>query len=62
MGHRANFCKLVPSDIQSATDWHVEHTFDEVAQYRLDRCKMVTKSSRTGNRRESCEQEASVDI
>jgi hypothetical protein len=39
LGHPANFCRQVPDDIQNAIDFQVNHSFEEVAQHRLDWCK-----------------------
>ena len=38
-GHPANFCILVPSDLQAVVDFHVTHSFAEVSKTRLDWCK-----------------------
>jgi hypothetical protein len=38
-GHPANFCKLLPSDLQAVVDFHVTHSFAEVSKTRLDWCK-----------------------
>ena len=43
LGHPANFCKRVPTDIQEALDFHSAHTFAEVSEHRLSWCKSWLK-------------------
>ena len=39
LGHPAIFCKMVLSDIQSAIEFHAEHTLEEVAEFKVEWCK-----------------------
>ena len=42
-GHPTNFCKLIPSDIETAVQMHVQQDFGIISQRRLEWCKKWLK-------------------
>jgi len=38
-GHPANFCKLIPHDLEEVIEFHVQHSTSEVSEHRLSWCK-----------------------
>ena len=42
-GHPTNFCKLIPSDIETAVQMHVQQDFSIISQRRLEWCKKWLK-------------------
>ena len=53
LGHPTNFCKRIPKDIEKAVALHVSHSFDEIADKRLQWCKTWLKRAGELDREEA---------